>query len=112
MSEKITFAELGRYSTYQPTFAVYDGFPLLSVQSAQFFHSGTYGWNFDFWVFDGFNIISGYRYNQKKFKKIPREELEPWIQRYRNTSGCEEHKKLLTEWIAVVNEKYVKGEEK
>lgn len=100
MAEKITFAALGRYSTSQPTFAVYYGFPLLSGKRSQFFHSGTYGWDFAFWVFDGFNIISGFRYSQKKFKKI---------QRYRNTSGCEEHKKLLTQWSVWVKENYVKG---
>lgn len=111
MSEKILLKDVVKYSTYQPTFSVYAGFPLLSVTRSQFFHAGIYGWNFDFWVFDGFNIISGYRYNQKKYKRIPLEELEPWIQRYSNASGWEERKKLLTEWIAVVNEKYVKGEE-
>lgn len=112
MKKRITLAEVARYSEYQTTFAVYDGFPLLSVESAQFYHAGVYGWNFDFWIFNGFNIISGYRYNQKKFKTIPREELLPWIQLYNNAPGWEERKKLLERWIDEVNEKYVKGESK
>lgn len=105
MKIRITLKQLKQLEKEQPIVAVAQGFSLLEGATAQYYHAGVYGWNFDLFVFDGISIIYGYRYSSR-FPKIPYEVSHKWDAKARNASW-QEKKELLSKFVEEIKKEYV-----
>ena len=104
MKTQITLKQLKQFEREQPIVAVSQGFSLLEGTTAQYYHAGVYGWNFDLYIFDGISIIYGYRYSSR-FPRLPYEVSHKWDERARNAS-LQEKKELLAQFIEEIKKEY------
>lgn len=104
MKTQITLQQLKQLEREQPIVAVSQGFSLLEGTTAQYYHAGVYGWNFDLYIFDGISIIYGYRYSSR-FKKVPYEVSHKWDEKARNVS-VQEKKLLLQQFVEEIKKEF------
>lgn len=105
MKTQITLKQLKQLEKEQPIVAVSQGFSLLEGTTAQYYHAGVYGWNFDLFVFDGISIIYGYRYSSR-FPRLPYKVSRKWDKRAMNAS-LSEKKELLSQFVEEIKKEYI-----
>lgn len=104
MKTQITLKQLKQLEKEQPIVAVSQGFSLLEGTTAQYYHAGVYGWNFDLFVFDGISVIYGYRYSSR-FPRVSCEVSHKWDEMARKAS-LSEKKELLAQFIEEIKKEY------